>query len=78
MRQIEVNGRKKQADAHSTGTAQLHHHRNHTNAPVQPPSTIDMTFVDPKLYALKRRQRPDLPPVYKPSRSGEAKNCQCA
>ena len=32
-----------------------------------------MTFVDPKLYALKRRQRPDLPPVYKPSRSGRPK-----
>ncbi len=48
---------------------------------LQPPSTIAFNLIDPKLYAALRRQRPDLPAIYKPNRSGYchlAKTLFCA
>jgi hypothetical protein len=38
---------------------------------LQPPETIDMSLIDPKLYAALRRQRPELPIVPNPNRAGD-------
>jgi hypothetical protein len=37
-----------------------------------------MNLVDPKLYAVLRRQCPELPAVHKPNRAGEPSSCSSA